>query len=115
MNNHLEVSLIAQSALSGLDAGFGNVFGVEANGGGRSGRGGLLRFREGNTLLGEEKADAAAAKAPFFGGLLEFSGDLIFVLKPPFDFFSLRGEGGNLQMALGSFLFDHRSPAFRSR
>lgn len=32
VDDHLQVGLVAQAALGGLDAGFGDVFGVEADG-----------------------------------------------------------------------------------
>ena len=42
VDDHFKIGLVAQAALGRLDAGFGDVFGVEANCGGGDG----LRFRE---------------------------------------------------------------------
>src|ERR1700744_2252945 len=88
MDDHFQVGLVAQAAFRCLEAGFGDVSGVKADGGGRNGS--LLRLCEWDVLSRERATDAAAAQATFLGGFFEFRPALIFILKPPFGFFRLR-------------------------
>jgi hypothetical protein len=72
VNDHLQVCLVAEAAAGGLDAGFGYVLGVEADGG--EGQGGAFR-------------DCADAEAAFRTGSFEFGGEVVFLRLPPLGFF----------------------------
>src|SRR3954468_1361293 len=83
VNDHLEVGLITKATLGCLDAGLGDIVGVQANGGGGS----RFWFRKRDSTFGEETFDATTPQSPLLRCFLKFIGDQLPVLIPPFGFF----------------------------
>jgi hypothetical protein len=95
VNDHLQVSLVAQTALGCLYAGLRNIIGIEANGGGWQSR-----------ALG----DGTNANSSLDSCLFKVFEQGVFVRLPPSGFFRLIREGLVLQF----FQHSHSSSETRS-
>ena len=94
VEDHLQISLVAQATFGGLDAGFGDVFRIEADGG----AGQRLGLRERDAAFSREARHSATAQASLFCGFVEFIRELLAVVVPSLGFFGFGCERRDFQI-----------------